>query len=104
MKRETNRKIRVAFPESVPIHLIVYGYILFFRHFTKGNNFPGFLFASMDNLALLIWGPLLMKEKHHSDGSKLFPLRFGTRSCFLRFLQGGVELGYIYIFIACLIL
>ena len=49
----------------------------FFHHFTKGNNFQDFLFASMDDKALQKWGQLL-KKRICSLRSKFFHLRLIT--------------------------
>ena len=47
---------------------------IFSATFTKGNSFGEFLFASLDQEAVLKWG-LLLKERICSCRSKFFPLR-----------------------------
>ena len=42
--------------------------------FLKGDNFSGFLFASLDDVAFLRLG-LLLQERICSKGSKFFPVR-----------------------------
>ena len=55
-------------------YLKVYGYISISAMFSKGDNFPDFLFAYLKKEVIPKWG-LLLKERIYSYWSKFFSLR-----------------------------